>query len=216
MSVSGESDELATIHAAIAGDEQAFDRLVGHYAARLRWLIQMRLPTAIQARTSADDVLQEAMLVVHQRIGSLQIEAEAAFWTWLCRVVEQRIVDVQRTHMKAAARDVRRERKPAAASPQATSVRLDQILPGTATSPSGRLRNVEQRQALRSVLEQLPESYRDVIVLRILEGQSVAETAEMMNRSPGAVSVLLSKAVKRLSGVIGSQGLQSGLRPDAG
>ena len=181
MSVSGESDELATIHAAIAGDEQAFDRLVGHYAARLRWLIQMRLPAAIQARTSADDVLQEAMLVVHQRIGSLQIEAEAAFWTWLCRVVEQRIVDVQRTHMKAAARDVRRERKPAAANPQATSVRFDHILPDTATSPSGRLKSVEQRQTLAAVLAQLPESYREVIMLRILEGLSVNETAKTIH-----------------------------------
>ena len=215
MPAESDADVLAMIQAAIGADERAFDQLVGHYGARLRWLIQMRLPAAIQARTSADDVLQEAMLVVHQRIGGLVIEAEAAFWMWLCRVVEQRIADVMRTHMKAAARDVRRERRPAAASRQTSSLRLDQILSDTATSPSGRLRSVEQRQALRSVLDQLPESYRDVIVLRILEGQSVSETAEMMQRSPGAVSVLLSKAIKRLSGVIGSEGLQSGLRPDA-
>ncbi len=211
MSAIDESDELATIRAAIAGDEQAFDRLVGHYAARLLWLIQMRLPAAMQARTSADDVLQEAMLVVHQRIGSLEIEAEAAFWTWLCRVVEQRIADARRTHMKAAARDVRRERKPAAASPQASSVRLDQILPDTATSPSGRLKSVEQRQTLTAVLAQLPESYREVIMLRILEGLSVNDTAEMMQRSPGAVSVVLSKAVKRMGEVIAAEGLRSGL-----
>ncbi len=211
MSAIDETDELVTIHAAIAGDEQAFDQLVGHYTARLRWLIQMRLPAAIQARTSADDVLQEAMLVVHQRIGGLEIEAEAAFWTWLCRVVEQRIVDVRRTHMKAAARDVRRERKPGAASPQASIVRLDQLLPDTATSPSGRLKSVEQRQTLAAVLAQLPESYREVIMLRILEGLSVNETAEMMQRSPGAVSVVLSKAVKRMGEVIAAEGLRSGL-----
>ena len=177
VSVIDESDELATIHAAIAGDEQAFDQLVGHYAARLRWLIQMRLPAAIQARTSADDVLQEAMLVVHQRIGALEIEAEAAFWTWLCRVVEQRIADARRTHMKAAARDVRCERKPAAAGPQASSVRLDQLLPDTATSPSGRLKSAEQRPALAAGLAQLPESYREVIMLRILAWLRVDQIA---------------------------------------
>ena len=213
MAAMNESDELAMIRAAVAGDERAFDRLVDHYASRLRWLIQMRLTPAIQARVSAADVLQETLLVVHQRIGSLEIEHEAAFWSWLCRVVEQRIADVKRAHLQAAARDVRRERRPGAASPQATSMRIDQMLAGTGTSPSGRLRDAEQRDALAAVLDKLPESYREVIVLRILEGLSVSDTAQIMERSAGAVSVLLNKAVQRMGGVIGAEGLQSRLQP---
>ncbi len=60
-------------------------------------------------------------------------------------------------------------------------------------------------------LAQLPESYREVIMLRILEGLTVNETDEMMKRSPGAVSVVLSKAVKRMGDVIAAEGLRSGL-----
>ncbi len=215
MSELSESEVLATIRAAIGGDDQAFDHLVGHYAARLRWLIQVRLPAAIQARVSPDDVLQEAMLVVHQRIKALEVEAEPAFWSWLCRVIEQRIADVKRAHLRAAARDVRRERKPTAGEPQSTSIRMEQLLPDAGTSPSGRLKNIEQRAALAAVLAQLPESYREVIVLRILEGLSVADTAELMQRSPGAVSVVLNKAVKRLGAIIAAGGMQSELRPSS-
>lgn len=213
MPAESDADVLAMIQAAIGADERAFDQLVGHYGVRLRWLIQMRLDPAIQARVSPDDVLQEAMLVVHQRIGALEISSEAAFWSWLCKVVEQRISDVRRRHLHAAARDARREWKPRAAADQSTSVRLEKLLTDTVTSPSSRLRNDEQRAALAEALNALPGSYRDVVVLRVLEGLSVSDTAEIMGRSPGAVSVVLNKAIKRLAEVIGSAGLASSFQP---
>lgn len=197
-----ETDDLEIIQGAIAGDERAFDRMVQLYAARLLWLIKLRLDPAVRARVSPDDVLQDALVVVSQQIGKLVVESEAAFWTWLCRVVEQRLVDVRRRHKVAAARSVARE-QPAAADERSVNVGLDELLMRTCTTPSARLRGAEQRAALEHALEQLPGSFREVIVLRILEGLSVADTAHIMGRSPGAVSVLLTKAVKRLGRIIG-------------
>ena len=87
----------------------------------------------------------------------------------------------------------------------ASQVDWGDLLALSQTSPSAALRSAERRDALQAALAQLPPAYRTVIVLRILEGQSVADTATAMQRSPGAVSVLLNKAVKRLARVIGAQ-----------
>lgn len=201
MSDSAAAEELAVIRAAIAGEPASFERLVAHYGPRLRWLIELRLHPALLARVSADDVLQEVLIVVSERLGGLQIDREPAFWSWLCKVTEQRLIDVRRRHVAAAARDVRRERR-LDRSRASASFGLADVLADTGTSPSGKLRAVEQREALADALNLLPSSYRQVIIHRVLEGLSVAETAEIMQRSPGAVSVVLTKAMKRLANVL--------------
>lgn len=198
-----QADELEIIQAAVAGDRRAFDAVVNLYAARLRWLVDLRLDYGLRARVSPEDVLQEALLVVAQQIQALTIESEAAFWTWLCKVVEQRLIDARRRHVEAAARDVRREQPLPTPNAQTTSIRLEALLKDSATSPSGKLRKAEEREALKAALDRLPPSFREVIVLRILEGLSVSDVATIMGRSPGAISVLLTKAIKRLAEVIG-------------
>ena len=64
MAEANDAREVEMIRAAIRGDADAFDAVVRHYSARLRWLIQMRLSPAIRARVGPDDVLQETFLVV--------------------------------------------------------------------------------------------------------------------------------------------------------
>lgn len=195
-------NELETIRAAAGGDRAAFERVVSAYAARIRWLIQMRLDPAVRARVSVDDVMQDVLVVVSDRIRRLVIDHERAFWAWLCKVIEQRLIDVRRRHVRGALRDVRREQPLDAARPGASMLRLADVLADSATSPSANLRSAEQREAVAAAMQRLPASYREVILLRVFEGQNVAETAEIMGRTPGAISVLLNKAIKRLAGVL--------------
>jgi RNA polymerase sigma-70 factor (ECF subfamily) len=183
-------ERLRLIRSAAAGDGGAFEAVVGAYAARLRWLIRLRLDRALRARLSADDLLQETMLVASQRIRHLVVECEPAFWSWLCRVAEDRIADARRRHLGTAKRDARRERAlpPESAGPA----------PARSAAPSGPARRLERRARLEGALSQLPEAYREVIVLRIVEGLGVRETARLMGRTPGAVRVLLARAVRSL------------------
>ncbi len=195
-------DELNLIRAAIEGRPRAFEAIVAAYDPRLRWLAELRVSGALSARVGADDLLQETWLTASQQIGTLQVESPAAFWTWLCRVLEQRLIDFHRRHLQAAARDARREARPPPAGQRTSGVGLSSVLADPGASPSGQLKAAEQRHAIRAALDQLPESFREVIVLRILEGISVEETAEIIGRSTGATSVLLHKAMKRLAGVV--------------
>jgi RNA polymerase sigma-70 factor (ECF subfamily) len=190
-------DRLTLIRDAIAGDAAALEAVVRIYAERLRWLVRLRLDPAVRARVSADDVVQETMIVASRCIDRLVIDEESAFWSWLCRIAEDRIIDVRRRHLGTAKRDVRRERGEVARETN------DPRRP--VSSPSGRSRRREGRAALESALDELPESFREVIVLRIVEGLPVDETAGIMGRTPAAVRVLLCRAVTRLGEVLAAR-----------
>ena len=58
--------------------------------------------------------------------------------------------------------------------------------------------NQEQELRLAEVLGRLPDDYREVIVLRNLEGLSHEEVARRMGRSIGAVRMLWVRALSRL------------------
>jgi RNA polymerase sigma-70 factor (ECF subfamily) len=59
-----------------------------------------------------------------------------------------------------------------------------------------------QHQELRKVLEQLREDYRNVLVLRFLNELSPEETAQVMERSVGAVRVLQHRALAALRNLL--------------
>lgn len=202
MSAVNDPQDVEVIRAATAGDEEAFDAVVTNYAARLRWLIRVRLDPALRARISADDILQDVLVVVSEQIRSLVVDHEGAFWSWLCKVVEQRLVDARRRHLQAAARDARREQAIATPTTPSGAGAVEAQIAATAASPSAQLRTAEQRERLETALDRLPPSYREVLVLRVLEGLSLSDTASIMGRSPGAVSVLMNKAVRRLAQVM--------------
>ncbi|HAK96178.1 MAG TPA: hypothetical protein DCM87_14590, partial [Planctomycetes bacterium] len=65
-------------------------------------------------------------------------------------------------------------------------------------SPSRAARREERFDRLEGALARLPEEHRQVIRLARIEGLPIAEIAVRMNRSAAAVSMLLSRALKRL------------------
>jgi RNA polymerase sigma-70 factor (ECF subfamily) len=58
----------------------------------------------------------------------------------------------------------------------------------------------ERAVLLANALAELPDDYREVIVLRELEGKSVSEVAEAMERTPNAIQKLWARAVVQLRG----------------
>jgi RNA polymerase sigma-70 factor (ECF subfamily) len=56
----------------------------------------------------------------------------------------------------------------------------------------------EQAQAVRQAVEQLPEDYRQVLVLRYQEGRSFEEIGRLIRRTPNAARKLWLRAIERL------------------
>lgn len=188
----GPQQDLGQVQAAIDGKPGAFDRLVAAYADRLRALVRRRLDPALRARLSADDIVQETLLVASERVRALVVSREGEFWSWLRSVAEQRLVDARRRHLLAAKRDARRT-GPLADGSGDRGRAMARLCP-----PSEGARADERAASLDRAMASLPPSYREVIRLRVVEGLSNGDAAAVMGRTPGALSVLLCKAVKRL------------------
>ena len=70
-------------------------------------------------------------------------------------------------------------------------------------SPSGQVARREAQRVVLVALTQLKEDYRLAISLRYLEGRSVAEVAETMQRTERSVHMLCNRALKKLREALG-------------
>jgi RNA polymerase sigma-70 factor (ECF subfamily) len=73
-----------------------------------------------------------------------------------------------------------------------------EILSKRVETPSRQAVRIETEQAVRVSVAALPEDQRAAVNLHHLEGKSIAETAQSMHRSPGAIRGLLRRARQSL------------------
>lgn len=166
----------------LAGDEAAFTELVRRYEGKV-YQLALRL-TGNQM--DANDVIQEVFLSVYQKLHTFR--GQAAFSSWLYRI----------TANASFARLNQRKRQ--------ASVSIDDVLPAVeGQSPGGTfsewsqkpdtiLFNKEARAALEQAINDLPEEFRTVVILRDVENQSNQDVAEVLNLSVAAVKSRLHRA----------------------
>lgn len=160
-----------------AGDRDACERLVrGHYERVYRFLLHETLDPHLSA-----DLTQEAFAAAWQGIGDFN--GKASFNTWLHQIAYRKLVDGVRKseRHKQAQQRLRREW---VERPESSA--LQKIV-----------RDEETKQ-LYEALQDLDGKNRDVLVLRYLQGMTVAETAEVMGEPMGTTKWRCSQALSRL------------------
>jgi RNA polymerase sigma-70 factor (ECF subfamily) len=183
-----------------AGDRDALQGLLERYREFVRLVVRCRSRGQLRARLDSSDLVQETLLRAAQHLGQFEGADEAAWRAWLGRIAEREVVHQQRHH-RAAKRAVSREQPllPADDSASRTgSPRLDQWLAQAQSTPSTAAMRQERARLLADALARLPEAYREVLILRHLQGLSFPEVAGRMDRSDGAVRVLWTRALKKL------------------
>lgn len=118
----------------------------------------------------AQDVVQEVFIRVGEHMHTFR--GESGVKTWIFRIAKNYMLDV-----------LKKKRKEKNAYAQ-----------GLPPSSSGLNTLVE----LEDVVAELPEAYRDVFILRLVNDFSVEETAEILGWSLGKVRVTLHRATKKL------------------
>jgi RNA polymerase sigma-70 factor (ECF subfamily) len=86
-----------------------------------------------------------------------------------------------------------------------STVRLETLLAVEDNSPSGCAVQREEEIRLADQLAALPNDYREVIVLRHIEGLPFEEVGRRMQRSAGAVRMLWLRALKMLREQMGAE-----------
>jgi RNA polymerase sigma-70 factor, ECF subfamily len=197
MSSSRPPDPEHCLLPARAGDAVARGQLLEHYRNYLTVLARLQIGRRLQGKVDAADLVQETFLEAHRHFGRFQGTTAAELTAWLRQILATRLAHLFRRYCGTQRRDVRLERQLEGELEQ-TSRCFDQGLLAPQSSPSQRAARREQAVLLADTLERLPPDYRDVIVLRNLEGLSFAEVAARMGRSVNSVEKLWIRALDRL------------------
>ncbi len=168
------------------GDAHAFDRLVSERSADIYSLL-CRLT---QDREEARDLTQETFLQAFRNIAGFRGEADLK--TWLYRIA----VNQARNRW----RWWRRRKRESTFSLDETSadkhesLSLGSRLADEATAdPEQQTLAKEREQALLFALQALSRNYREIIILRDIEGLSYEEVAVALDISVGTVKSRLSR-----------------------
>ena len=192
--------EAALLAGLRAGSDDAYEALVRTNSARLLTVARRILATEEDAR----DALQEAFISAFKALP--RFAGQARLSTWLHRIV------VNTALMKLRSRK-RRPEEP-----------IDALLPGykddghQAVEPvewgdgaDVLLERAETRAFVRAQIDNLPDNYRTVLLLRDIEEMSTPETADALGITENAVKIRLHRARQALRALLDQR-----LRPAAG
>jgi RNA polymerase sigma-70 factor (ECF subfamily) len=190
-----ETSEL--LDCARGGDGTALGQLLERYRNYLCLLARVQIGRRIQGKFDVADVVQETFLEVHRGIGQFRGRTEAQYLAWLRQILVGILANQVRHYFGTKCRDVRLERE-LQDDLDRSSVYLGSQLIATQSSPSAQASRREEAVLLADALEQLPGDYREVIILRQLEGLSFPQVAERMSRTEDSVKNLWARALARL------------------
>jgi RNA polymerase sigma-70 factor (ECF subfamily) len=173
--------ESAMIAAILAGDTQLYHELIRPYERS----VYMMALSYMKNDADAEDVAQEAFVRAFRNLASFR--AEAKFSTWLISIAlnEAR----SRLRRQSIVRMDSLDEPPAedkGASPA--------LLRDWREIPSDAVERDEVRRLIQVAVENLPEIYRQVFLLRDVEELNINETAEALNISVPSVKVRLHRA----------------------
>ena len=179
-------DEPQLVARLRAGEQSAFEQLVRSNSGKLLATARRLLPNEEDAR----DAVQNAFIRAFQSLSRFREESRLS--TWLHRIL------VNEALMRLRSKKGKEES-------------IEELLPSFvedghqvretvdwSDSADKALERAETGAMVRRLIDQLPLSYRTVLLMRAIEGMSYAEIAEMLSVSTNVVKVRLHRARQAL------------------
>jgi RNA polymerase sigma-70 factor, ECF subfamily len=170
--------DLAAVRAA-QEDRTAFGVLYRRYLDRVYSYAFYQLGD----HHDAEDATARTFLSALRAIGSFSDEG-ASFRAWLFRIAHNTVANAHRSR-------ARRRTEP-----------IETMLtdpPAPDADPAGLSLRADDARRVRAALAQLPDERRQVVLLRFADDLSAREIGEVLDRSEGAVRVLLHRALRELA-----------------
>jgi len=171
------SDDLMLLEKIRKGDSLAFELLIRRYEKPLYDFVVRSLWDT----DMAEDIVQETFVKVF--LKSNQFKGEAKFKTWLFQIAINQVRNLYRS----------KKRNPVNFIPDAD---IDAV-PDLQTV-TGEFLNVEKKQLMRQLIEQLPDKQKNVLLLRVYQELKFEEIAEVVGSPVGTVKANYHHAINSL------------------
>ena len=172
------SDQVL-IDRAGAGDEGAFRDLVERYESR----VAATVIGMLGAGDEAEDVGQETFIRLYRSLD--RFRGESSLGTYLTRIA----INLSLTALKKRKRRISRF---------VSKDEMERDLPEASWDPRGELERKDDVRRVREAVTRLSPDHRTVVVLRMIDGYSTREAAEILGIPVGTVMSRLARAMERL------------------
>lgn len=177
-------DETELIHLAKEGDEAAVSALYDrHYDAVFNYLYYR-----VNDQATAEDLTADVFVLMLENIESYTDQGQPIL-AWLYTIARNRVIDYYRDSDQFEKLPVK-----------------DELMAGNQETPSEIIKAQQSQACFRRALYHLTSSQRQVIIHKFLNQMSTTETAEMLDKSEGAVRSLQLRALTALENALEEEG----------
>lgn len=184
------------------GAAERLGKLLDSYRNYLYLLASTQIDPRLRAKVSPSDLVQETMMGAYRDFHAFQGQSERQLIAWLRQILIHRLHVFVQQHLLAERRDARREVSlddlAAALAHSSQKLNAGSLLADPGPSPSAQVIQRENAVRLADHLQRMRPDYREVLVLRNLQGLPFEEIAERLERSSGAVRMLWLRAIQQL------------------
>jgi RNA polymerase sigma-70 factor, ECF subfamily len=180
------------VGAAVDGERDAVESVLRWIRPRVVRYCRARVGSQEKTFASADDVAQEVCLAVLTALPSYRDQGRP-FIAFVYGIAAHKVADAHRS-------SARNRAEPVPEIPDCP----DELNDG----PEARAMYGEFAGRMAQLLDMLPDKQREIVILRVMEGLSAEETAEIVGSTPGAVRVAQHRALSRLRSLLdGTEGV---------
>jgi RNA polymerase sigma-70 factor (ECF subfamily) len=202
MVATTESELAELIAHAQRGEGDARGRVLEMYRNYIGILARLQIDRRLQGRVAPSDLVQDTLIEAERNFAGFRGRSEGELIVWLRSVLSTQVARLYRYHT-AQQRDFHIEQQLNVEMEQSSQM-LQRVFDEKPSSPSHSAARREEAVLLADTLEHLPHDYREVIVLRNLEGLPFDAIAERMGRSVHSVKNLWARALGKLRDALGT------------
>jgi RNA polymerase sigma-70 factor (ECF subfamily) len=169
---------IALVELARGGDKEAFGLLFDHYHPSVYRFIYYRT----RSQTLAEDLASETFFRALRSMNNFRWQGRD-FGAWLMTIARNLCSDhfkAGKTRLEYATEDMSLH---------------DDVTEGPETTVLAQLTN----EVLLTSLQQLPKEQQECLIMRFLQGMSIADTAKVLGRTEGAIKQLQLRGVRNLA-----------------
>jgi len=196
------SDTVVLLERARAGDADAVNELLIRNRHRLRKMVGVRLDARLAARVDPSDVVQETLLEAHRQFPEYLRTLPVPIYPWLRGLALRKLIRVQREHLGAQKRSVRREETLVPLLSEDSVAILARRLFSKDSGPAGRVVRAEQQARVRESLTRLDSLDRELLIMHYMEQLSIGEIGSVLAIGESAVKMRHLRALRRLRALL--------------
>ncbi len=203
------AEDAALVAELKAGSEEAFAQLIGQYSQPIYSVIARSL----QDPADAADITQDVFIKVFRNIGSFH--GDSSLRTWIYRIALHEASNQRRWWKRHKKQEITIDGEFESDDP-GDSFYLKDTLASQDDSPFDLAIQSETRVRVEAALQQVPEAFRTVLILREIEGFAYDEIAEILDINMGTVKSRLMRGRAAMRQILQSrEALESQLRTEA-